>query len=297
LRSRWLVLAWVGAIGCAGSHREPQAPVAVPAQIERARRQASARCRDVVAAELATGRRLDPDCERDRVLATRSLVRDERIVFGLVDRRAADLVGVRLTLAEARRCRGWLVRGPGRDRVGEAEAERFGCRVVPYHGRVSITAIARNGQRVAGPALLAGRSGELEIDLAALDEELRAIAGNGLDGFERLELGRHGWAGSVDLSVLRRFRADYHLAWVRAGRGAPGLHAVLHPDHPRADIARALALEAQLARQQRDFAALGRGELTPAAFLDRHVWSPLRRAVEQMLAGDPRPPTVSIEDE
>jgi hypothetical protein len=297
LRSRWLVLAWVGAVGCAASRREPHTPVAEPARIERARAQASVQCRDIVAAELAAGRRIDARCERDRQLATRSIVRDEHVVFGLVDRRTADLVGVRLSLAEARRCRGWLLRGPGRDRVGEAEAERAGCRVVPYRGRVTITAITGDGRRAPGPALVTARDGELEIDLAALDEELRAGGGRGLDGYARLELGRGGWAGGIDLAVLRRFRADYHLAWVRAGRGAPGLHSVLHPDHARSDVVRSLALEAQLARQQRDFAALGRGELTPAAFLDRHVWSPLRRAVEEMLAGDPRRATISIEDE
>jgi hypothetical protein len=297
LRHGWLVLACVGAIGCAGSRREPHTPVAAAAQIERARARAPARCREVIAAELAAGRRLDARCERDRLLATRSIVRDDRVVFGLVDRRSADLVGVRLSLAEARRCRGWPVRGPGRDRVGEAEAARLGCRVAPYRGPVTVTAVARDGRRTRGPELATDRDGELVIDLAALDDELRADTGRGLDGYARLELGRDGWAGAVDLEALRRFRADYHLAWVRAGRGAPGLHAVLHPDHPRADVARALALEAQLARQQGDFAALGRGELTPAAFLDRHVWSPLRRAVEQMLAGDPRAPTISIEQE
>ena len=44
-----------------------------------------------------------------------------------------------------------------------------------------------------------------------------------------------------------------------------------------------LAVEARLARQEQDFAAIERGELLPSAFLDRHVWSPLRVRVAAML--------------
>ncbi|MBC8073520.1 MAG: hypothetical protein IAG13_34685, partial [Deltaproteobacteria bacterium] len=57
-----------------------------------------------------------------------------------------------------------------------------------------------------------------------------------------------------------------------------------HGAHPRAAHALELAALARIARQEQDFAAVTRGELAAASFLDRYVWSPLRhRAVELLL--------------
>jgi hypothetical protein len=84
---------------------------------------------------------------------------------------------------------------------------------------------------------------------------------------------------------MREFIANWHFEWVRRGRGAPGLFVARHPGHERAGAARALAVEGILARQERDYLAVARGELLPREFLSRYAWSPYRRSVKAMAAG------------
>ena len=55
-----------------------------------------------------------------------------------------------------------------------------------------------------------------------------------------------------------------------------------HADHPRGPDADAMALEARIDRQRQDFDAVSEGKMTASAFLERHVWSPFRRAVEDL---------------
>lgn len=127
--------------------------------------------------------------------------------------------------------------------------------------------------------------GRVTLDFAELDAALRSRGMPSLDAFVRLELGNRGWAGVLDLGRMREFIADWHFEWVRRGRGAPGLFVARHPEHERAGAARALAVEGILARQERDYLAVARGELLPREFLWRYAWSPYRRSVEAMAAG------------
>ena len=122
--------------------------------------------------------------------------------------------------------------------------------------------------------------GRLSLSFATLDDRLRAAGYRpGLAGAAAIEFGAGGWAGILDLGPLRAAWADRHARAVLSGRGSPRLFAALHPDHPMATAARALALEADLARQERDYRAVVDGRLAPWAFLRLHPWSPYRRAV------------------
>ncbi|MBX7079089.1 MAG: hypothetical protein K1X88_07885 [Nannocystaceae bacterium] len=169
----------------------------------------------------------------------------------------------------------------GRDVLLERDVAR--CRVRAWRGPVTLELRDVSGRwHAIEPTPLADREGRLELRYAELDRQLARAGADGLDRHVALRVGRGGWAGTYDLARLRRLQADLHAQWVERGRGAPGLFAVRHPDHPRAAVVGELAIEARLARQESDFAAVLRGELAPAAFLDRHVWSPLRVRVAAM---------------
>ena len=70
------------------------------------------------------------------------------------------------------------------------------------------------------------------------------------------------------------------------GRGSAALFAKRHGEHPRRADAEAFAVEARVARQEEDFNAVAEGRMEPVAFLQRHVWSPFRRAVQALLQGE-----------
>ncbi len=171
----------------------------------------------------------------------------------------------------------------GRDVLLERDVSR--CRVRAWRGPVTLELRDASGAwHALEPAPVADREGRLELRYAELDRQLARAGAAGLDQHDAMRVGRGGWAGTYDLARLRRLQGDLHAQWVERGRGAPGLFAVRHPDHPRAAAVGELAVEARLARQESDFAAVMRGELAPAAFLDRHVWSPLRVRVAAMQA-------------
>jgi hypothetical protein len=166
---------------------------------------------------------------------------------------------------------------------------RAGCRVRPYHGTVSIAAVGGDGSRVEGiMELPTDRDGRIELAYADADASLRALGLGGLDGFARLELGRGAWAGTIDLNRLRRFLAQWHYRWVIRGRGHAGLLALRHREHEHASQMEALALEARMARQQNDYRAVLTGRMSASSFLERHVWSPFRHAVEMFAGGHER---------
>lgn len=270
-------------------HREPRA-----AEVDRAilvqvlAEHPPGSCVELVEAELREGRpREGTGCDRTRREIARALsVARQR--FGIVEHRHVDLVGMRFRLGVGRSCRRWPLRR--RDDVLDAiDARDAGCRVSPYRGVVTIHAVDPQGRRHPVGSSRTDRDGYLRLELSDLDAAVRGDEGSeayalqGLDAFVRLELGRDGWAGSVDLVRLRGFLADWHFRWIAQGRGVPALFAVRHPEHPHGPDAEAMAVEARVQRQEEDYQAVIDGRLPAGAFLQRHVWSPFRRAVEQLV--------------
>lgn len=243
----------------------------------------SGRCAEQVRAELVEGRRRDEACSQDREAIGRALVRS-RDAFGFVERRAVDLVALRMVLGVARRCGQWPLRSPDREVLRRPDVAAAGCRLRRYQGELPLVLVDRHGQRHEPlPPLPTDRDGRVELRFTAIDHALRVLGEGSLDDYVRIELGEEGWAGHVDLEQLLRFRADWHLTWLSQGRGVPGLFAVRHPGHPGADEARTRSAEALLARQARDYERVEAGELSPQAFLERHPQSPYRRRVESLV--------------
>jgi len=246
-------------------------------------------CRERLLGELRRGEvSAGPGCELERQTAQRrqhQLARG-RFGFGLLERATPGLGEVSLLVSEGRGCTMWPLRQPGRASLGLYEVKKAGCWVRRYTGPLAIAGVLPDGRTVPAIAVVQVREGRARIDLTrlAVDLDRRGLAG--LDGFVRLELGVGGWAGDVDLVAMRASLADHHAAAVQRGRGVAALLPVRHPDHPRADRVRALALKATLERQDADFKAVERGELSPHRFLERHAWSPYRRLVAAM-AGAP----------
>jgi hypothetical protein len=203
--------------------------------------------------------------------------------FGVVLHREIGLSEAKFVLAVAGSCRAAPRPAAPRDVLLEIDAEAQRCRVRPYRGAVTVSLRRTDGRWLADAIMLAtDREGRLRTRFADLDGVL-AQRGEQLDDFTALRFGRDGWAGTYDLTRLRAVQADLHAQWIEHGRGAPALFALRHAEHPHAGRALELAVEARLARQEQDFAAVLRGELAAAAFLDRHVWSPLRHRVTAML--------------
>ena len=245
-------------------------------------------CRTQVAGQLRRGEGERDGCVVERRAAQRQLLRAvrPRPAFGLVERTRPGLGRVSLLLSEARGCREWPLRTPGRATLGLFEARAAGCWVRRYAGELVLTGVMADGRRV--PRLEVVRvddEGHVDIDLVRLTASLDRRGMIDLDSLARLDLGAEGWAGSIDLAAVRAALADWHAASVQRGRGVPALLVVRHPDHPSADNVRGLALAAALRRQEADFRAVQRGELAPHRFLERHAWSPYRQLVAAMLAG------------
>ena len=127
-----------------------------------------------------------------------------------------------------------------------------------------------------------GWCGVVAFEFADVDAALRRTVGHGLDDYAWLELGETAWAGTLNLERMRTFLADWHFVWVARGRGSVALFAERHAEHPRGGDAQSMALEARLDRQRQDFDAVSEGKMSASAFLERHVWSPFRRAVEDL---------------
>lgn len=249
-----------------------------------ATRELPAACREPIAAELRRGEiAASGGCEAERRLAQRRQLQTARAGgFGVVERARAELTGVSLLLAEARGCSRWPLRLPQRQALGLYEAKAAGCWVRRYDGPVTIAGVLPDGRRVPALLVLRAVEGHADLELARLSVSLERRGLPGLDAFVRLELGADGWAGSFDLTAQRARLADMHAAAVQRGRGVAALMAVRHPQHPAADRVRGLALTMTLRRQELDFHAVQRGELSVYRFLERHAWSPYRHLVLAM---------------
>jgi hypothetical protein len=251
----------------------------------------SSPCRTQLLGELQRGRGEGKGCAAERLRLGRALTRG--VVarsFGFVERRDVQLAVVQLTLGHARRCKTWPLRSQGRDVLDPRDVEAARCRQGRYEGPVAVTLVDGRGRRLSLPPLFADADGKLRVVISDLDATVRASGHGALGDWDRIELGRAAWAGAVDLRRLRSFRADWHLSWVVAGRGVPALFSIAHPDHAGDEQVRALAVEAHVARQRRDFEAVRAGRMAPEEFLARHAWSPYRRAVEDIAGGRVSPP-------
>lgn len=250
--------------------------------------QVAARAGDACAAslhdQLLTGQAIQGTCSAVESSAARATILHNGVRFGIVDHREVELDAVRLRLSEAKLCRGWpLPVDPGQGVVlHQRDADRAGCVVRPYKGELVLTAVDDAGNRHQAATLEVDRDGNVEFEFAEVDGSLRRNVGRGLDEYLWLELGETAWGGTINLQRLRSFTADWHFLWVARGRGSAALFAERHADHPRGADAQAMALEARLERQRQDFDAVSEGKMTASAFLDRHVWSPFRRAVEDL---------------
>lgn len=258
-------------------------------------------CRDHLRAELGEGRRVDggPDCDPARRALLEGLPTDRAWrarAFGVVERRHFDLGGGKMVLSVASRCPVWPLMGSD-DAVLEPDvAEAAGCRLQRYEGPVDVWVERGDGAWSRIEVAKTDPNGAIRIDFLRLDRILRARGEPGLADANRLAFGAEGWAGSVNLPRLREVKALWHFTWVQRGRGSAGLFAQLHPDHVRTGDARALAVEATLARQEQDYRAVAAGALRPETFLARHAWSPYRASVLAMLArsGAPTPDAAAV---
>lgn len=203
---------------------------------------------------------------------------------GWIRTQRVDLEGMVLQLEAATGCRAEPKLPPDRGVLRRPEVAAAGCRSRPYEGRLGVHAFDAEGQALGRVYDLRVERGRLDLDFDTLERRI-ALAGLEPDDVVTLELGDAAWAGTIKFDRLREFRRQWHLHWVSRGRGSPGLFAAAHPDDPQAPLARALGVEAQLARQERDYLEVSRGERSAREFLRRHVWSPYRRSVIRMSSG------------
>lgn len=218
----------------------PRTAKADPDARERASYAVTGACRKTVLDELTIGRRLEDKCDADRRKAGRAAVR-LGMQFGYVASRDVDLRGLRIVVARAVACRTWPLREADGSVLREPDIDAAGCRTRRIKQAVPLTVIRDDGERFeAVMSVEPDAGGRIVVSYGALDLELRAAELGTLYDFARIEVGEGGWAGVVDLVRLREFRANWHLRWIRAGRGAPGLFAARHAEHPGADLAREL---------------------------------------------------------
>lgn len=270
---------------------EPRRPQVDEVRVEGALGATPAACRDAVAAALRAGLAgVGGDCAAHFWRVTERLIAEARPrpVFGIVERTTVRLARVVLVLSEAHHCQRWPLREPRQPALDAGAAFAAGCRVRRYHGPLAIAVVDPEGRERSLLAARTDADGRVEISLADLDARLRAGGRPGLSSHAELVLGDQGWAGRIDLKQLRAQLADWHLEWIKRGRGSPALFSALHPEHPGAAAMRTLALEATVQRHEADVRAVERGELSPRAFLERHAWSPFRSLVRAMLQGQDR---------
>jgi hypothetical protein len=277
------------------SKSDPFGDPVEPEALRAALGHASGACREPLRDAFERGEK-GKACAEERSAVGKVLSKKTRERFGLVDQRRVDLRGVSMVVVEANACRDWPLRAPGYAVLTRPDAYQAGCRLRRYSGPLEVTALEPDGTSYPGIIELTAREGIVRLSFAEADAVVRAHGFSGLDAFSSLELGRGAWAGSVNLDRLREFLGLWHFVWVVRGRGSPGLFAALHPQHPRVGDAHALSVEMSLARQERDYLAVARGELSARRFLERYVWSPYRRSVAAM-AGAPPVPTPQVEVE
>ena len=276
--------ACAGMGGPVSVRHEPLSAVAPADLADQVAARAGETCGASLHEQLIVGLAEGGDCSAVESSAARATILHNGVRFGIVDHRRVELDQVRLRLSEARLCKGWpLPVDPDQGVVlNQNDADRAGCLVRPYAGQLELTAIDAKGQRHQAALLEVDRDGVVTFEFAAIDASLRRNVGQGLDAYQWLELGETAWAGTINLERMRGFLADWHFVWVARGRGSAALFAERHADHPRGPDADAMALEARIDRQRQDFDAVSEGKMTASAFLERHVWSPFRRAVEDL---------------
>ncbi len=279
-----LASACAGMGGPLAERHEPLSAVAPSELADQVAARAGEDCGEALRGQLLSGRAQAGSCNAVESTAARVTILHNGVKFGIVEHRDVELDRVRLRLSEAGLCKGWPL--PIDDDAGVVlrgrDADRAGCVLRPYRGALVLTAIDEEGNRHQAAMLEVDKDGEVVFEFAAVDASLRRGGGHGLDAYAWLELGETAWAGTINLERMRGFIADWHFVWVARGRGSAALFAERHADHPRSGDAQAMALEARLERQRDDFDAVAEGKMTASAFLERHVWSPFRQAVEEL---------------
>lgn len=193
-----------------------------------------------------------------------------------------------MVVGKAVLCRRWPLRRETNSVLRPADVREAGCRLRRATRPVTVAVVDGAGRRIADVMTLRpDADGRIALSYGALDLELRAAGHGTLHDFDRAEVGQGGWAGTVDLARLREFRASWHLQWVRAGRGAPGLFVARHPEHSGAAAAQTLAEQAAAERARALLRRVLAGEVTPQEFLRRYPDSPLRAHAEEALGLTP----------
>lgn len=297
LRSRFVLTAKKAVIsatlgllagGCAGTggpiaqRHEPLSAVAPEGLADQVAARAGEECGASLRQQLVEGRLEPGTCSALESSAARVTILHNGVRFGVVEHRHVELDQVRLRLSEARQCHGWPLPTDASSGIvlHTRDAYRAGCSLRPYRGSLVLTAIDDQGNRHQAATFDVDKDGVVSFEFAAVDASLRRTVGQGLDAYTWLEVGETAWAGTINLAKLRSFMADWHFLWVARGRGSAALFAERHGEHPRGDDARQMALQGRLERQRQDFDAVSRGAMSASAFLERHVWSPFRSAVE-----------------
>lgn len=282
------LVACAGVGGPDGVRHEPLSAVAPTHLADEVAARSGADCSAEVREQLLEGRRSLGECDVVESAAARATILHDGVRFGVVAHQDVGLHGVRLRLSEARLCRGWPL--PTDDDQGvvlnERDADRSGCLLRPYRGQLTLTAVDAEGNRHHAARVDVDRDGAVTFEYAAIDAELRRSLGRGLDAYVWLELGESAWAGTVNLDRLRSYLADWHFQWVAKGRGAPALFAARHDTHPRSADAQAYAVEVRVERQRQDYEAVTAGDMSASTFLERHLWSPYRAAVERLTVSE-----------
>ncbi len=258
-----------------------------PEAIERALPAASdasctARLRDTLGAgeDLLVGQARSA-CQESQRRVTRRLMRTAgRPTFGVVEQRQDTPEGVKLVVSAAERCRRWPLRSGGRAVLQIVDTQNLGCRLRRLEGTLPVSGVTASGERHAALLVVPVDFGRVNLEFIELDRALRQRGHEGLDGFASLELGEGAWAGEIDLARARDSLTAAHLQWVQQGRGVPALFVARHPEHPSVVEVRALANEADLHRQQRDYEAVVEGRITPLKFLERHPSSSFELEVQ-----------------
>ncbi|GEM_PF-1665938 len=223
-------------------------------------------------------------CERARKAVQRGLARrnGRRARFGWIEGRTVDLRGLHLRVGEAYACKDWPLRRAGENVLWGHQVAGANCRRRPFKGIMLLSGLTHDGRSI--PLFERTiRDGVFDLSYARLDRRLKLAGLGGLAAFDRIEFGVAAWAGTLDAVRLRQFQAAWHIRWISQGRGIPGLFVALHPEHSEAGRIRAFAVEGRLVRQELDYQAVARGDLSALDFLERHLWSPYRSPVRSML--------------
>ncbi|HGG56689.1 MAG TPA: hypothetical protein ENK31_02705 [Nannocystis exedens] len=246
------------------------------------------RCRELLRGELLSGeysvsvsasRSTGDGCDRARSRVYGRLARRMRPIFGIVERREESFAGVSVVLSSAKGCRRWLLREPGRRELSQISARRMQCSVRRLRGVLAVELVDREGERVRVLEVEPTADDHYVVRYGEVDAALRYRGLRPLREWSRIDLGEGGWAGSIDLEVVRRQLREGHSRWIARGRGVPGLFVVKYPNHIDADEFRLRAQAERALREERDYQAVMRGEMTPRRFLDRYPFSRFSGAI------------------